>query len=275
MATPNGSIPPVSSQDFPTMLTCSLSAEDSFNQAAEKYLNLRSIATTPGAISARYVRPNTTRDYVSKLGSISMFFGGMKLRDIRWFNMRAYQQARVAGDPVFTRKRRPHEEPSFGPVKPQQANQEMAMLKRILQKAGSWTQEDDQYFEYLQEDESDTQRALKPDEQLRWLDVCRLKSRWQLIYWWSMVAFDSLMSTNELRGLRIADINLQQRMVRVPWAASKNKYRHRDIPIENPEVIWAFDRLLERAGSLGACQPIHYLLPFKSPARSRPIQTVR
>ena len=132
------------------MLTCSLSAEDTFSAAAEKYLQLRSIAATPGAISARYVRANTTKDYVSKFGSLCLFFGDTRLKDIHWYNMRAYQQARVTGDPIFTRKRRPHEDPACGPVKPQQANQEMAMLKRLMVKAGCWTQEDDQYFEYLQ-----------------------------------------------------------------------------------------------------------------------------
>ena len=71
------------------------------------------------------------------------------------------------------------------------------------------------------------------------------------------------MSTNELRGLRTGDVNLQQRMVRVPWPAAKNKYRHRDIPIESPEVIWSFERLMERAGDLGSYQPTHYLFPFK------------
>jgi hypothetical protein len=73
---------------------------------------LRSVAATPGAISARYIQPNTEQDYRQKLGAAVLFFGEMTLGEIHWYHMKSYQAARVAGDPPFIRKRQPHEPPS-------------------------------------------------------------------------------------------------------------------------------------------------------------------
>lgn len=249
--------------DVRARVTCSISADLSFSEAADRYLQLRSLAATPGALTARYIRKNTEKDYRSKLGSIALFFGATKLGDIHWFNMRAYQQARLAGDPPFVRKRRPHEEPSPCPAKSQQVNQEMGMLKRIKMRAGCWSDEDQAYFEYLQEEVNDVQRSLTPEEQQKWIDVCRLKPRWELVHWWTVAAIDTLTSTNELRGLRLGDVNLHHNIIRVPWAAAKNPFRRREIPLENPDALWAFDQLIRRAYDLGARSPHHYLFPFK------------
>ena len=53
-----------------------------FTEATEHYLKLRSVAATPGAISARYIRPNTEQDYRQKLGAGLLFFGEMTLGEI-------------------------------------------------------------------------------------------------------------------------------------------------------------------------------------------------
>lgn len=245
-------------------LLCSISADTPFRQAAEQYLRLRSIASTPGAVSARYIRKNTEKDYERKLRAVSLFFGDSALGEIRWYNMRAYQEARLGGCDPFIRKRQPHhKEPRPCPAKPKQVNQEMGLLKQLKMRAGCWTSEDQAYFEFLQEDESDEQRALTPEEQQRWLDTSRSNPRWSVILWWSTMAFDTLMSTNEIRGLRLGDVNLHHRLIRVPWPASKNRFRHREIPLENAEALWAIDQLLIRAHDLGSRDPQHYLFPFR------------
>lgn len=245
------------------MLERSIAAESSFADAAAQYLRLRSVAAMPGAISARYIRENTEKDYVQKLRSLGLFFAEQKLVDIRWFHMRSYQRARLAGDMPFVRRRRPHEDPQPCPAKPKQVNQELSLLKQIKIKARCWSDEDNEYFEYLQEDESDEQRALDPQEQKLWLDASSSDRRWEITWWWSVISFDTLMSTNELRGLRIGDINLRHQLIRVPWASSKNRFRHREIALENPEVLWSLDRLIARAHDMGSRDPQHYLFPFK------------
>jgi len=244
-------------------LLSSITADLSFAEAAEHYLKLRSVAATPGAISARYIRPNTEHDYRQKFKSAMLFFGEMKLGEIHWYHLKSYQAARIAGDAPFIRKRRPQEPAAPCPAKPQQVNQELRLVKKLKVMGGCWTSIDASYFEYLQEEESDAERALTPDQQQRWLDVCRSNERWELVLWWSIASFDMLTSTNELRGLQIGNINLEQRLVRVPWPCAKNRYRRRTIPIENPECVWAVERLLARAHDLGARDPQHYLFPFK------------
>ena len=244
-------------------LLSSITADLLFTEATEKYLALRSVAAMPGATRAHYIRPNTEEDYRQKLGAATLFFGQMKLGEIRWFHMKSYQAARVAGDPPFIRRRRPHEQPRPCPAKPKQVNQELRLVKKLMAMAGCWTKQDNEYFEYLQEEESDAERALTPEQQQRWLDVCRATPRFDLILWWSVASFDMLTSTNELRGLQLGHVNLDRRLVRVPWPAAKNRFRHRSIPVEDPECLWALDRLIARAYDLGARDPQHYLFPFK------------
>lgn len=235
-----------------------LFAEQSFPEAAAAYRELRGLGA-----AARYLSENTHKDIARKLRSLELFFQGMRLGEIRWFHLRGYQEARLAGAEPFVRSRRPHEPPRALPCKPQQINKELGLLVRMLELAGCWTPEDGAYFEYLRPQEEDTQRALTPEEQQRWLDTCRAHPRWNLILWYSLVAFDTLMSTNEIRGLRLGDINLRQRVLTIPWASAKNRYRHRTIPLEHAEALWALEMLEERAQRLGCSAPMHYLFPFK------------
>jgi integrase len=114
---------------------------------------------------------------------------------------------------------------------------------------------------------SSMSRALTPEEQRRWLDAARSSPRWDVVYWYSLLAFDTCMSTNEIRALRLGDVNLQQRVLTVPVEGSKNFHRHRSIPIVSDGALWAVDSLLRRARELGAREPQHYLFPFKSPAQ--------
>lgn len=238
---------------------------------------MRSIDTIPGAVSARYVRKKTTLGYEDQIKSLDLFFHSMTLGDIHWWHMRAYQEARVRGSDPFLRYRRPQDKkshtvngvviPAKGktpcPAKPAQVNQELGLLKRLKQFALCWTEEDDRYFKQLQRDESDVPRALTPEEQARWLDISRQRERWNVVHWYSIVAFDTCASTNELRGLRIGDVCLPQRSIKVPWAAAKNPYRQRDIAVESADALWALERLMARAYDLGVREPLEYLFPFR------------
>jgi site-specific recombinase XerD len=239
----------------------------SFEQAADAFYSYRSVDDQRG-YHASYVRPTTLAGYRNQLGSLSLFFGGMRLNDIHWWHMKSYQEARVAGAEPFIRRRRPHEEPRSLPVKPQQANQETSLLKRLKILAGCWTPEDEKLFCPLQEEESEVPRSLSPDEQGLWLEVARARKEWSLVYLYSLVAFDTCCSTNELRLLRLGNINLAQWMISVPWPAAKNKHRHRDIAIEDPDTMWAINELLARAAALCGSDPIrnptHALFPFRS-----------
>jgi len=254
----------------------SISAESSFGEAAKIYIQLRTVDATPGAVTARYVSPHTIKMYNADTKALDLFFTGMRLKDIHWYHMRAYQQARLSGAAPFIRYRRPQdakprrvngvEIPAKGktpcPAKPQQCNRELGFLRLLKQRAACWTEEDETYYEALTHTEEEALRALSPEQQLLWLDIARQREEWAIVYHWSVVSFDLCTSTNELRGLRLGDIVLPHRLVSIPWPCAKNKARKRTIPIENADCLWSLEWLLHRAADLGSKEPMHYLFPF-------------
>lgn len=246
----------------------SISADSPAEEALDHYIQLRTVAATPGALSARYVSDNTMRMFVNHREALLLFFRGMRIKDIHWYHMRSYQAARTAGAEPFIRFRRPQDAMEGGigktpcAAKPQQCNQELGTLKKLKMLSGCWTSEDEAYYEQLTPRNNEIPRALSPEEQRIWIDMGLAQERWMIVHHWSTVAIDTTMSTNEQRGLRLGDLNMHQRVVTVPWPSAKNKYRKRSIALENADCLWSFDRLLARAYDMGARDPQHYLFPF-------------
>lgn len=258
-------------------LICSISADVEFSEAARRWLASRSVKALPGAISARYIRKNTEESYAQYIRSLELFFTGMTLGSICEENLTGYQYARLQGAPPFIRYRRPQDAkakkvggiliPAKGktscPVKPKKINQELGLLRHLMIRANCWTGKMEECYERLQDTEDEIPRALTADEQRVWLDTSRMKAEWAVVHFYSIVAFDTCMSTDELRGLRLGDINLYQRIVTVPRKTAKNKYRARTIELVNADVLWAFEQLLNRAKDMGAMDYAHYLFPWR------------
>lgn len=251
--------------------------ETAFVDAGKLWLESRILNGTSGRARG-YIRKPTERCYRNSVKSLGLFFEDTRLCDIRLDHLTRYQRLRIQGAVPFIRYRRPqdaHERtvggvtiPAKGktpcPVRPQQVNQEVAVLIRILRAAKLWRDELDQLYEPLLPEISALPRALRPEEQRRWLDVARSAVRWNIVHWYSIVAFDTCMSTNEFRSLRLGDINLQQRMINIPPEGSKNQYRCRAIPIASEDAVWALECLVKRAYSMGSRDPQHYLFPFRT-----------
>lgn len=276
-----------------------ITPEMEFRDAARKFYELKSFgagethaegeALDVGPVPVRravqrgqYVRRNTLKAYLRQTAALELFFGGMRLKDIDWANMREYQMARVAGAAPFVRFRRPQDAkprklaggvvlpprgPTPCPAKPQQVNQELDFLKRLKRMAGCWTDDDRQWHQSLQEEESDVPRALTPDEQTQWLELARSRRRWWGVYLYSLVAFDSCCSPGELRLLQLGNVRLEHGILKIPWPAAKNPYRHREIAIESAETLWALNELMLRARVRGAgdraTRPADYLFPLR------------
>ena len=173
----------------------------------------------------------------------------------------------MAGTEPFIRKRRPNKNVQADrcPAGPKKVNQELSILKMILRRAGCWTEEMEEFYEPFREDATDVPRALLPEEQKRWLEIALMRERWWIVYWYSQLAFGTSMGTNEIRSLRVGDVNLMHRIVNVPSAGAKNAYRARTIPITSADTLWAAEQLVARARDLGACSPMHFLFPFRRP----------
>ena len=238
-----------------------------FEDAAATFRSFRSLGDGTRAGSG-YVRRNTQLADERQLSSLALFFGGMALDQIHWFHMRGYQEARDRGAEPFLRYRRPQDARAGGrgktpcPAKPAQINQELAMLRRLKRLAGCWTAEDDRFYRPLLEEPAEVPRALTPAEQSVWLATAHSRERWELVYWYSLLAFDTCASPNELRLLRLGDVHLGTDVISIPWAAAKNRHRHREVVVRTAEARWALERIMARASYLGATSPVAYLFPF-------------
>lgn len=132
---------------------------------------------------------------------------------------------------------------------------------RILTGAGLWTDEEKLNFRRLRPVESEIERAMTIEEQHRFLHVAASRLEFRFMYQYSIVALQTTAGTNEFRALRLGDILLADRIIQIPRAGAKNKYRMRAIPLVTEDAIWAMDGLIARAHELGSVDSSHYLFP--------------
>lgn len=218
---------------------------------------------------------NTQNSYGQYADSLKLFFGGMKLEKIHLGHIVGYQDARHRGQEMFVRYRRPQdakprwvgdqELPAKGktpcPVKTKKVNQELGLLQMVMKYAGAWTAELDEHYALLEEEEEAVPRALTPEEQEHWLHTAQAHEDTQAVFWYSLMAFESLNSTDEMRGYRVGDWNLEQRVAIV--RKGKVRARERTVHIADADALWAMERLLERAKSCGAMGYNDFIFPFR------------
>jgi integrase len=235
-----------------------LSPQMTFPEAFELWIARR---TVQGAyLQARYLSQRTLRDYRACAMALGKFFWQLKLVEVHAGHMREYQRARSVCDrSVCGGLGNAWERPCGA----NRIRKEIILLVRILKEAKLWGDERKLSFQLLQAEESDVPRAMQPDEQQRFLALAASRAEWQFIHWYSILALQTTASTNELRALRLGDVLLAQGLLQIRREGAKNKYRIRTIPLETPEVVWALERLIERARSLGAGAPYHYLFPIQ------------
>jgi len=230
-----------------------VSSHLSFSEAFDLWISSKIIRTEGIASNARYISSRAERDLRQYARALEKFFGKMPLEKIHLGHLREYHRARAVCD-----KSAGNWDNRAG------ANlirKEMQTLIRVMKAAGVWTPFLEENFGQLQPVENDIPQALTPDQQHTWLHVAASRIEWQVVYWYSLAAFQTTAATNEMRGFRLGDIHLAQRIVQVRSEGAKNKFRIRTIPLESKEVNWAFERLVERACRLGADGPHCYLFP--------------
>lgn len=212
-----------------------------FGKAAEEWINSRTMA--PGS-HARYVSPRTLWDLQQYIRALNRKFGKVPLKKIHVGLLRQYQNQRSQ---------------SCGANK---INQELGTLLRIMKRAGAWTSAMEDCYEPLQHEEADVARALSPEEQQKFIEVAASREEWHFVYYYALLALATSASNCEMRGLHVGDVNLFSKVLHIRREHAKNRYRIRTIPMHD-EAVWAATRLLERARTLGADGPHHYLMPFR------------
>ncbi len=234
-----------------------------FREAAQRWVASQQIGPGMSRSKAFYIKPETVKNYQQHAGALTLFFGTWPLDKIRIEHLRRYQQARVNGDAPFIRRRRPHEKPGPCPTRPAHVNQELRLLIRILKRAALWKGDLQEYHRELSQEQLKIVRALTVAEEEHWLQTCMRSEDWKVVCHYSIVCLGTCMGTNEIRSLKLADINFESGIVTVPIEGAKNKYRHRTLPILPGRTLDSLHWLVERAKEIGSGRPEHYLFPLR------------
>jgi integrase len=229
-----------------------------FHQASDRFLELRRAPRLMGRV--QYQNERTFRDLEQNIKRLNIFFGEMVLEEINVGLFGDYQHARAAGD-GFTRKLGKEVVTSIAGSN--KINSELSLMIRIMKYANCWTPLMAQYYQRLQRVDTEFQPALTPEQQDRFLATAALRPEWEVVYWYTLVALHTTFSSDEMRTIRQGDINLNQAILGVNRRYAKNRFRRREVPLEDPDCIWALQRLLERAGKLVGNAPSAYLFPFR------------
>ena len=205
-----------------------------FGEAVEYWIN-----------GKRSISAGTVRDYRECIKPLLKFFGQLKLTDIHVGHLQAYQDER--GKQV-------------GPIR---VNRELGVvLAGTLDRAGLW-EDIRRFYEPLRLSKKRRGIALEPEEERYLWKVAAANSRWQVAYWCSLLARNTCMGTNEIRMLKLCRIDQKEyRWVRVEEYV-KNEFRERTLRC-NADAQWALRNLAERAASMGAYLPDHFLLPHRA-----------
>lgn len=186
-----------------------------------------------------HLAENTIRLERERSGPLLKYFSGLRVSEIDAAAIRAYQTTRAKL--VSTRT----------------VNLECKVLRHVLKAAKTWgTLSDD--FKALKENRHGPGRAIDECHERLLFNVARSNPGWDAAFYAAMIAANTTMRGCEIKGLRVANVNLVDREVTV--GRSKTDAGHRCIPL-NDGAMWAFARLLERAYALGSVNPEHFLFP--------------
>jgi integrase len=226
-----------------------------FGDAFERWINAR-VLDPSAHVAVKYLAARSIETYREYGDALSMFFAGLRLREVHDGHLRQYQIDRASGSGSC--------KTSAGQNR---IHKEIGLLLRMLRAAGVWSEDLSGAFQQLPHVDTDVPRSMEPDEQKRLLSVLAKTKRWSWIRDYAVVALQTCAATNEIRSIRLRDINFRNQTVRIGPEGSKNKYRNRTIPLETPEVLKAFSGLYERALKMGCESEDHYLLPFGGGSR--------
>ena len=129
----------------------------------------------------------------------------------------------------------------------------------ILRTAKVWARIVDDY-KPLPENKRGPGRALTPEQEKQLFEIAASNPRWDAAYFAAQLAANTTARSCELKGLRLADIDLIGRTMTVRRATTKTDAGCRVIPL-NQAPTWALARLAQRAQLLGASKTEHYLFP--------------
>jgi len=190
---------------------------------------------------AQLVATKTHRIDKERLVPLKAEFAGKRLCDISSDMVRAYQVKRT------------------NKVGHRTVNLETKVLRMILRQARLWARIADD-FKPLPENKQGPGRALTPEQERKLFEIAATRPGWQVAYWAALLASNTTARGGELKGLRIGDVDLIEKTLRIRRVSTKTDAGARIVPL-NESALWACARLLERARKIGSTELEHYLMP--------------
>lgn len=200
---------------------------------------------------AQHIDAGTRRDYRNCIAALLHFFRELPLASIHAGHFEQYQKLRAAGAGGFARA-----------AGASRVNHELNTLSQILARAGLWPRIAPHY-KPLKLPRPKVGCALSPEEEERLFRKAASNPRWKVAYCCSLITANTTAGPNEIRHLRLRDIEMNPPAIHIVEGA-KNDYRRRDLPL-NEAAAWAVGELMKLAKEKGATALDHYLLPHRAP----------
>jgi integrase len=181
------------------------------------------------------------RNERSLLRQISAHLGARKVKSITLDTLKTYQ-----------RERSQH-------VGARIINLELRILVNVLKEANLWSPIGTHY-KPLKEHESEIGRALSVIELQKLEMAAAHNPSWLVAFNAEKLAANTGLRGGEIKRLKLSDINLEARRLRIRRAGTKTDAGARLVEL-NHAATEAMARLYMRAQMLGASEPDHYLLP--------------
>ena len=198
---------------------------------------------------SRHISAGTRRHYINSIKALTPFFSDLPLDQIRIGHFEQYQKLRSSGSG------------GLHAAGPSLVNHELNTLSQILKRAGLWMPIE-RHYKPLKLPRPKVGCALAAADEERLFHLAGSNHRWLVAYCCSLITANTTAGPNEIRHLRICDLDLDPPQIRITEGV-KNEYRRRTIPL-NTAAAWALRELVARARDLGAIAPEHYILPHRA-----------
>jgi integrase len=215
------------------MLSAAQFAELTFEHAAEEWLESKKLHNAPKTIKSY-------RDYLHRA---IQGFSGLRLKNIHIGHFEEYQRQNA---------KKYH---------PTAVNHDLNAVSQILRKANLWKAMQEHY-KPLRVPKWRPPKVLTEEQENAFFKLAASNHDWALAYWVASLTSNTSASGVELRMLQIKHVLLDQEDPILYVPDGKNQYRPRTIWL-NEVGVKQMRRMLDRASSLGATQPEHYIFPFR------------
>jgi integrase len=153
-------------------------------------------------------------------------------------------------------------------VGPRAVNLELRILINVLKEENLWRRSLSKHYRRLKEPEAEIGRALSLDDLRKLEAVAAARDAWMVAYCCEQLAANTGMRGGEIKQLRRGGVDLEHRRITVTRDITKSDAGARKIEL-NVSALSATTKLYQRAETLGATAPDHFLLPADQSRHTR------